>query len=119
MKILIAFCMSLLLFSCSKNDEVPDRPSDQIVILSFEATHRNIKAWDTTTITVVAEGQNLEYFWEANHGDIKGQGMTVKYAAGNCCIGLNTITCKVFNETGFAEDTIQIRVRHYLDGGQQ
>ena len=102
-------------YACNK-DKFPQNISDEIQIIRLEASFRNIKAWDTTTITVLASGENLSYAWEANHGDIKGSGTQVKYAAGNCCIGLNTITCRAFNETGYQEDTIQIRIRHYLDG---
>lgn len=113
-QILFLSLVVFVLFSCKKS-EVPKKISKEIEILSLDASFRNIRAWDTTSITVIAKGENLSYFWQANHGDIKGTGSQIKYAAGNCCIGLNTITCRVFNETGFVEDTIQIRVRHYLD----
>ncbi|PKP51994.1 MAG: hypothetical protein CVT92_10920 [Bacteroidetes bacterium HGW-Bacteroidetes-1] len=114
-QLLLILFVALILLSCGKEDGKKDVVSDQIKIISLDASQRNIKAWDTTSITVIATGENLSYAWEANHGDIKGSGIHIKYAAGNCCIGMNTITCKVFNETGFVEDTIQIRVRHYLE----
>ncbi|MDP2236434.1 MAG: hypothetical protein Q8J88_08375 [Bacteroidales bacterium] len=113
-QILFLSLVVFMLFSCKKS-EVPKKISNEIEIISLDASFRTIKAWDTTSITVIAKGENLSYFWEANHGDIKGNGSQIKYAAGNCCVGLNTITCRVFNETGFVEDTIQIRVKHYLD----
>lgn len=117
--LIICTCIALvflsLVVSCNDKPDDLGPVTNEISIISLEASSRSIKAWDTTTLTVVGEGVNLQYFWEANHGDIKGEGALVKYAAGNCCLGLNTITCRVFNETGYVEDTIQIRVRHYLD----
>lgn len=102
----------LLLSSCSK--EKNDKTAGDIKILSLGATVNPIEAWDTTLITMEATGSNLQYGWEANHGDINGSGKTVKYAAGECCVGLNTITCRVFNDTGDVSDTIMIRVTtHY------
>jgi hypothetical protein len=120
MKTLIVYCAVFIAFGVglvSCNDKQIDigPVTDTINILSLEASSRSIKAWDTTTITVVAAGEHLQYYWEANHGDINGSGAIVKYAAGNCCLGINTITCRVFNENGYVEDTIQIRVRHYFD----
>jgi len=101
------------LVSCSKKDQDNLKPNPDIQIISLQATLKVVMAWDTTSITVNATGDNLSYAWEANHGDILGSGISVKYAAGQCCIGLNTITCRVFNEQGYAEDTIQIRVTPY------
>lgn len=102
-----------VLGSCAKKDVDKLKPNPDIHIISLQATLPVVMAWDTTSITVNATGDNLSYSWEANHGDILGSGISVKYAAGQCCIGLNTITCRVFNELGYAEDTIQIRVTPY------
>lgn len=113
---IVLIFIGILVFACKEKSEDIGPVSDEIRIISLEASFRNIKAWDTTSITVVAEGENLQYYWEANHGDIKGSGTSVKYAAGNCCIGMNIITCRVFNDSGHVEDTIQIRVRHYFEG---
>jgi hypothetical protein len=100
-----------LMLSCGKKDD-PVTTGD-ITIISLTATVNPIKAWDTTLITIEAKGSSLQYAWEANHGDIQGSGKTVKYAAGECCVGLNTIKCKVFNDTGEVTDTIMIRVTSY------
>jgi len=103
---------AVVLFSCSK--EKDERPAGNIHIQSLTCTANPIKAWDTTLITVVATGSSLQYGWEANHGDINGSGKTVKYSAGECCVGLNTITCRVFNDSGEVSDTVMIRVTtHY------
>ncbi|MCX6266100.1 MAG: hypothetical protein NTW16_01900 [Bacteroidetes bacterium] len=103
---------AFIVFSCAK--EKSEKTTGDIQIQSLTATFLTVKAWDTTLITMDATGSNLKYAWEANHGDFKGSGKTVKYAAGECCVGLNTITCRVFNDTGEASDTIMIRVKtHY------
>ena len=70
-------------------------------------------AYDTSVITVEATGENLQYGWVANHGRIKGSGKSVKYSACITCIGHNTITCRVFNETGEVSDTVMIRVTQW------
>lgn len=103
----------LLLSSCSKKEE-PLPPSGDITIEALTSTLNPLKAWDTTLITVTATGSNLQYGWEADHGSIVGSGQVVKYAAGECCVGLNTITCRVFNDTGEVSDTIKIRVTSYF-----
>lgn len=97
-----------MLSACSKNDN-PGQ-SSQIRIVSLTASANPVMAYDTSVITVVATGDNLQYGWVVNHGKIKGSGTTIKYSACQSCIGLNTITCKVFNETGEVSDTIMIRV---------
>lgn len=109
--IILLMLSTIALFSCSK--EKSEKSTGDIRILSLTATLRQVKAWDTTVITMEATGSNLEYGWEANHGDFKGSGKTVKYAAGQCCVGLNTIKCRVFNDTGEDSDTIMIRVTSY------
>jgi hypothetical protein len=112
-RIIILLIISVaVLLSCSK--EKTHQGAGDIQIRSLSCTLNPIEAWDTTLITVEATGSNLQYGWEANHGDVNGSGKTVKYAAGECCVGLNTITCRVFNDTGEVSDTIMIRVTtHY------
>ena len=111
-KISMIFILSaVILFSCSKENK--EKTAGDIKIQSLSCTANPIEAWDTTLITVEATGSNLQYGWEANHGDFKGSGKTIKYAAGECCVGMNTITCRVFNDTGEVSDTIMIRVTTY------
>ena len=110
--IIFVLISTLFAFSCSK--EKNEKTTGDIQIQSLTASFLTVKAWDTTLITMEATGSNLQFAWEANHGDIKGCGKTVKYAAGECCVGLNTITCRVFNDTGEASDTIMIRVTSYF-----
>lgn len=104
----VMFLSALMLWACSKkNDTIP---SDSIKITSLTATLNPVMAYDTTVVTVEATGNNLQYGWVANHGRIKGSGKSVKYSACISCMGLNTITCRVFNDTGEVSDTIMIRV---------
>lgn len=103
----------VFMWSCSDKENVP--PSDSIKIISLTASLNPVKAWDTTVITVVAEGDSLQYGWEANHGNFRGGGTQIRYAAGECCVGLNTITCRVFNSTGEVSDTVMVRVTSYFD----
>jgi hypothetical protein len=105
--------ITMMLWACSKKDE--NKPSDSIKIVSLTASLNPVRAWDTTVITVEAIGDSLQYGWKANHGNFKGSGKSIHYAAGECCVGLNTITCRVFNNTGEVSDTIMIRVTSYFD----
>jgi hypothetical protein len=105
---LILMIGMVFMAACSKKENT--NPSGDIKILSLTETVNPVVAYDTTVITVVATGENLQYGWVANHGKIKGSGTTIKYSACYSCIGLNTITCRVFNETGEVSDTIMIRV---------
>jgi hypothetical protein len=109
--VLILF--TVILWACSKDNE--NNPSDSIKIISLTASLNPVKAWDTTVITVEATGETLQYGWEANHGSIIGGGESIRYSAGQCCVGFNTITCRVFNYTGEVSDTIMIRVTSYYD----
>lgn len=109
----------LALISCSKqDDDSVQNTSGNISIDSLVATHYSVKAWDTTTIICHARGTNLTYTWECDHGSFNGGGEQIKYAAGECCVGINTITCKVSNETGTVSENIAIEVTSYFGGGK-
>ena len=109
----------LVIISCSKqNDIAPQNPTGNINIDSIVATHYTVKAWDTTTIICHARGTNLTYTWECDHGSFNGGGDQIKYAAGECCVGINTITCKVTNESGFVSENVAIEVTSYFGGGK-
>lgn len=105
---LFLFVGIVMITACSKKENT--NPSTEIRIVSLTETVNPVMAYDTTIITIVATGENLQFGWIANHGKIKGSGTTIKYSACQSCIGLNTITCRVFNETGEVSDTIMIRV---------
>lgn len=111
----LSFFAALIIISCSKEENEP-ADTGAIKIISLTATDTVLKAWmDTASITVVATGDRLEYEWSCNHGTLHGRGTTVKYMAGECCIGLNTITCRVYNDTSSISKDINIRITSYFD----
>ncbi|MBP7849703.1 MAG: hypothetical protein KA053_05460 [Lentimicrobiaceae bacterium] len=114
--IILASMLGLMVHSC--NDEAVDpivNTTDKIRIISLSLSNRTIRAYDTTAVTVVAEGDDLVYNWEADHGYIIGNGNAVHYTAGECCVGINTIKCLVSNVHGQVSDTIKVRVKSYFD----
>ena len=113
--ILFTFFSIAFYISCNKvEDQLADTGS--IKIISLTASDSVLKAWyDTTDIKVVATGDSLKYKWECNHGTLHGSGITVKYMAGECCVGLNTITCTVFNDSSSVSKDINIRITSYFE----
>lgn len=118
-KLLILFLVILTIGACNKEkEENYENTSDLISIDSLIASLYSVKAWDTTTISCYASGANLVYGWECDHGNFNGGGTQIKYAAGECCVGINTIICTVSNESGQVVDEIQIEVTSYSGGGE-
>ena len=116
-KILFAsFPVFILIFAtCQKQDNPTQNTTDKIAIDSLLASHYSVKAWDTTTITCYATGDSLVYSWECDHGNFNGRGTQIKYAAGECCVGTNTITCSISNRMGKVSEQIEIEVTSYHD----
>ena len=113
--IFLTILSTAFFISCNKEE---DQPADTgaIKIISLIATDTVLKAWmDTTDITVVATGDSLAYKWSCNHGTLHGSGTTVQYMAGECCVGLNTITCTVYNDTSSISRDINIRITSYFE----
>ena len=107
---------TITLFISCKKDEDPPADTGAIKIISLTAADTVLKAWiDTTSIAVVATGENLRYEWECNHGTLHGSGKQVRYMAGECCVGLNTVTCRVYNDTSSISKDIDIRITSYLE----
>ncbi len=118
-KLLILSLVILAINACNKGkDDNYKDTSDLISIDSLTASFYSVRAWDTTTITCYASGANLIYGWECDHGNFNGGGTQIKYAAGECCVGINTIICAVSNETGQVVEEIQIEVTSYSGGGE-
>ncbi len=113
----ILILVTILTISCEKA-EIDQVVSDKIHIDSLTATFYTVKAWDSTLVKCYARGDSLTYSWEADHGNFNGSGTQIKYAAGECCVGLNTITCTISNETGHVSKDIQIEVTSYFGGGK-
>lgn len=117
MKNLIFIIIGIVIFSwsCQKTDDDNFDTSDEISIDSLTATYYSLKAWDTTGINCYATGDSLVYSWECDHGSFNGSGNKIKYAAGECCIGINTIICTVTNSTGKVSKDIKIEVTSYYE----
>jgi hypothetical protein len=108
---------ALIIFNaCEKDNGSNPDTSDQISIDSLTATTLTVKAWDSTTIVCHATGVDLVYAWECDHGNFNGSGIQIKYAAGECCVGINTITCTASNTTGQVSKDIKIQVTSYFEG---
>ena len=108
-----------LLLACQKSDPIDKKVSDEIFIDSLTASFKTVKAWDTTTIQCYARGNLLTYSWECDHGNFNGSGTMIKYAAGECCVGMNTIICTISNSSGQVSKPIKIEVTSYFGGGKQ
>ena len=106
---------AIIFYSCAKEKDEP-QDTGAIKITSLTTSDTILVAWiDTATILVVASGDDLDYEWSCNHGTLRGSGTNVKYTAGECCVGLNTITCRVFNDSSSISRDINIRITSYFD----
>lgn len=113
--VFVILSASIFFIACQKNNVDDVNTTDKISIDSLIATFYTVKAWDTTTISCFARGDSLIYSWECDHGNFNGSGTQIKYAAGECCVGINTITCAVSNHTGKVTKDIKIEVTSYYD----
>ncbi len=104
----------IITISCKKEDNIGENTTDKISIDSLIANYYTVKAWDTTTITCYATGDSLTYSWECDHGNFNGSGTQIRYAAGECCVGINTITCSISNSLGIVSEDIKIEVTTYF-----
>lgn len=107
--------ISLFFAACHKYNIDDGNTSDKLAIDSLTATFYTVKAWDTTTITSYARGDSITFGWECDHGNFNGYGHQIRYAAGQCCVGINTITCTVSNSTGKVSEDIKIEVTSYFE----
>ncbi|MBK6964452.1 MAG: hypothetical protein IPH20_11095 [Bacteroidales bacterium] len=106
---------AIIFFSCTKEKDEP-LDNGSIKITSLTTSDTSLIAWiDTANIVIVASGDDLDYEWSCNHGTLRGSGSNVKYTAGECCVGLNTITCRVFNDSSSVSRDINIRITSYFD----
>ena len=114
-KYLILITASLLIIiSCNKADDIGEDTTDKISIDSLVANYYTVMAWDTTTITCYSTGDSLIYSWECDHGNFNGSGTQIRYAAGECCVGINTITSSISNRLGIVSKIIKIEVTPYI-----
>ena len=103
----------LLFFACEKEyvDPIEEDNTSAIEFISLEASSYSVKVFDTVYIKAIAEGEDLVYKWQKNSGTLKGEGNEVIYWGCYSCIGVNTITCEVSNDSGHVSKSINIEVK--------
>jgi hypothetical protein len=104
----LVFCCGFFVAACSNEKEDEPVVTGAMKILNLTASTDTIMAWDTATISVITNMPANSIKWEADHGTIMGSGDAITYYAGMCCIGTNTITCRVSGDDG--SDTASIRI---------
>lgn len=99
-----------LITSCEEKPNGGD-PTEVLKFESLVADDNQISPGETTQITAIATGYQLEYHWSATLGDILGSGAEVEYATSPCHIGTNEISCTVKDGNGESETkTVSILV---------
>ena len=119
-KILQAVILIALLagISCSKNDKelLPDDENTHGLIDSLVTRIDTIRAMkDTTSITVYTNMPDVKIQWSTDHGTILGGGKRIVYYSGECCVGGNTVTCRVTSAGQSSEKSIKIHVISYFE----
>ena len=107
--ILFVICM-VTAYSCKEEPTTTPTITNEVKIISLTVEDSVLNAWQTINVAVIAEGDSLEYSWEADHGEINGSGSQIQYMAGTCCEGINTITCTVSNTISSKSQQIKVRV---------
>ena len=119
-KILFGFLAVIIMMSsaCEKEpteDENPDNPlAPKIVRITSDKMSIVSGPEDPATIICEATGDNLEYLWEVDLGDITvptgSDGSIIKFTAADCCEGDREVKCKVSNEHGSVNSSITLHV---------
>jgi hypothetical protein len=82
-----------VLISCSSNPPPASDASNHPPVIDSVVVSGAAIVGQQVEITCYArdpDGDELNYFWRANDGDIVGHGMQVKFFPAPCCSGLNT-----------------------------
>ena len=111
MKSLGLLLMVILTVGCNGNPfEVEGNESGDLKILSLTANPDTIYVGQISLIKSKTnrEGE-IQYQWGASLGYFIGSGNEVRYSASSCCLGTNTITCLVSDQSGQAA-TASIKV---------
>ncbi len=111
--LLVLFTL-LLLYSCTGKDKSDPVVTGALKITSLKATMDTVMAWDTTKISVITNLPATHIKWEADHGTLIGSGATITYYAGMCCIGTNTIKCRVEGDEGIDTASLRIHITPYI-----
>lgn len=104
-----ALALLLALSSCDRDDKPSDTYS--IVVDSMTIGSHSLTYYEPTDVRVYAQGSNLHYQWEADHGTLLGgdSAHAVYYACFSCG-GLNTVKCTITDDLGTAWDTVKVDV---------
>lgn len=64
--------MTTLFCACQREyiDDIQDVPTDLIHFISLTASQDSALMYEPVTITAIAEGENLTYFWQKNKGSL-------------------------------------------------
>ncbi len=82
-----------VIFSCKKDKtQDVDKP---LVFESLTSEKDTILLYETTIVTAVADGDEIEYIWSADMGNINGGGSSVTYIPTPCVAGNVLVTCTV------------------------
>jgi hypothetical protein len=114
----LALALLSLQLACDMEgkDPIVNPKVDGLAIDSFQVSTNLIKSWyDTAQIKVFVTGMNYSIYWECDHGVLEGEGDQVSYHAGECCVGMNTISCTVKDSTRTVMDTVRIYVKSILE----
>lgn len=82
----------MIMTSCKKEDHDVEKP---LTFTSLIAQEDTIFPGGTTSVTALADGDEITYSWSASAGDVVGSGSVINYVSPPCTVGNNQITCVV------------------------
>jgi PKD repeat protein len=85
-------------------------PNGKFNYVSINSEKEEIYSGESVEVWVTAYGDNLQYEWSANTGQIKGEGPKVTFEANFCFEGEAEVSAHVSNEYGSMERTIKITI---------
>lgn len=108
--------LTALVFTACKKDDNQKQASSapKIVSITADKTELLVGGEDPAIITCNAEGDELEYLWEVDLGDIfplNEEGSMVQFTGSECCIGKKHIKCTVSNSLGSDTDTLTLLIK--------
>lgn len=99
-----------LFFSCNKDKNQPSGYLEEYI--SLEASDDTLMVNETTTITAIAKGMDLQYLWFADGGVfIEKNGNSVTYSAPDCSSGNKEISCTIKAENRSETKKVYIYVK--------
>lgn len=112
--VILVLVTATLYISCNKESGRP--ASVSLKIDSITVFRDTVVAWDTSIITVYANGAVLSYEWMADKGTIilTSDPKSVRFSACESCKGHRQIICSAVDHTGVAKDTAYIFVKSYF-----